>query len=212
MCGRFSLRTSGKAVADFFGLPEIPTLPARFNIAPTQPVPAVRVGPEHEGRGLALLRWGLIPAWAADLIIGNRMINARAETAATKPTFRKAFRQRRCLIVADGFYEWKKFNGRKQPYYIRLQDGQPFAFAGLWERWNRGDSPIDSCTILTTDANELVGSIHDRMPVILDPGDYDLWLDPDVQDPKRLEPLLVPYTSEAMAAWPVSELADAHAA
>jgi putative SOS response-associated peptidase YedK len=104
----------------------------------------------------------------------------------------------------DGFYEWKKLNGRKQPDYIRLQDGRPFAFAGLWEHWNRGDSPIDSCTILTTDANELVGSIHDRMPVIVDPGDYDLWLDTEVQDVKRLEPLLVPYTSEAMAAWPVS--------
>jgi putative SOS response-associated peptidase YedK len=168
MCGRFTLRTSGKAVADFFGLPEIPALPARFNIAPTQPVPAVRVGLEHEGRDLALLRWGLIPGWADDPSIGNRMINARADTVATKPAFRKAFRQRRCLIVADGFYEWKKLNGRKQPYYIRVQDGQPFAFAGwkklngrkqpyyirvqdgqpfafagLWERWERGDSPID---------------------------------------------------------------------
>jgi putative SOS response-associated peptidase YedK len=204
MSGRFTLRTSGKAVADFFGLSEIPDLPARFNIAPTQPVPAVRVGPEHESRELALLRWGLIPAWAADPIIGSRMINARADTLATKPAFRKAFRQRRCLVVANGFYEWKTLNGRKQPYYIRLQDGGPFAFAGLWERWNRGDSPIDSCTIFTTDANELGGSIHDRTPVILDPADYDLWLDPDVQDAKRLEPLLVPYTSEALAAWPVS--------
>jgi putative SOS response-associated peptidase YedK len=126
------------------------------------------------------------------------------QTAATRPAFRKAFRQRRCLIVADGFYEWKKINGRKQPYYIRLKDDQPFGFAGLWEHWNRGDSPIDSCTILTTDANELVGSIHDRMPVIVKPEDYDLWLDPDAQDAKRLEPLLVPYTSEAMGAWPVS--------
>jgi putative SOS response-associated peptidase YedK len=104
----------------------------------------------------------------------------------------------------DGFHQWKKLNGRKQPYYIRLQDGQPFAFAGLWERWNRGDSPIDSCTILTTDANEVVGSIGDQMPVILDPADYGFWLDPDVQDAKRLEPLLVPYKSGAMAAWPVS--------
>ena len=208
MCGRFTLRTSGKAVADFFGLPEIPDLPARFNIAPTQPVPAVRVSQDSEVREFALLRWGLIPGWADDPSIGNRMINARADTVASKPAFRKAFRQRRCLIVADGFYEWKKLDGRKQPYYIRLQDGQPFAFAGLWERWNRGDSPIDSCTILTTDANELVGSIHDRMPVILYPGDYDLWLDTEVQDVKRLEPLLVPYTSEAMAAYPVSTLVN----
>jgi putative SOS response-associated peptidase YedK len=199
---------AGKVVADFFGLSEIPDLPARFNIAPTQPVPAVRVRPDHDGREFALLRWGLIPGWADDPSIGNRIINARADTVATKPAFRKAFRQRRCLIVADGFYEWTKLNGRKQPYYIRLQGDQPFAFAGLWERWNRGDSPIDSCTILTTDANEMVGSIHDRMPVILNPGDYDLWLDPDVQDAKRLEPLLVPYTGESMAAWPVSTLVN----
>jgi putative SOS response-associated peptidase YedK len=136
------------------------------------------------------------------------MINARADTAATRPAIRKAFRQRRWLIVADGFCEWKKLNGRKEPYYIRLQDGQPFDFAGLWERWNRGDSPIDSCTILTTDASELVGSIHDRMPVILNTADYDLWLDPDVQDAKRLEPLLVPYTGEAMMAWPVSTMVN----
>jgi putative SOS response-associated peptidase YedK len=122
--------------------------------------------------------------------------------------FSKAFRQRRCLIVADGFYEWKKLNGRKQPYYIRGQDGRPFAFAGLWERWNRGGSPIDSCTILTTDANELVGSIHDRMPVILSPGVYDLWLDPDVQDAKKLEPLLVPFASDAMAAYLVSTVVN----
>jgi putative SOS response-associated peptidase YedK len=136
------------------------------------------------------------------------MINARSDTVATKPAFRKAFRQRRCLIVADGFYEWKKLNGRKQPYYIRFQDGRPFAFARLWERWNRGGAPIDSCTILTTNANEFVGSIHDRMPIILDPGDYDLWLDPGVQDAKWLEPLLVPYTGESMAAWPVSTLVN----
>jgi putative SOS response-associated peptidase YedK len=151
MCGRFTLRTSRQAVADFFGLADVPDLPARFNIAPTQPVPAVRVSPAHEGRELALLRWGLIPSWAADPSIGNRMINARADTAATKPAFRKAFRQRRCLVVADGFYEWKKLNGKKQPYYIRLQDGQPFAFAGLGEHWERGSESVESCTIPTTD-------------------------------------------------------------
>jgi putative SOS response-associated peptidase YedK len=208
MCGRFTLRTTGKAVADFFGLSEIPTLPARFNIAPTQPVPAVRVSQDDAGRELALLRWGLIPGWAADPSIGNRMINARADTVATKPAYRKAFHERRCLIVADGYYEWKKPDGRKQPYHIRLQDGGPFAFAGLWEHWDRGGEPIDSCTILTTDVNELVGSIHDRMPVILPPGDYDLWLDPNVQEAKRLEPLLVPFASDAMAARPVSTLVN----
>ena len=155
-----------------------------------------------------MLRWGLIPPWATDTFIGTRMINARADTVATKPAYRKPFRQRRCVIVADGFYEWKKLNGRKQPYYIRLKDDQPFAFAGLWEHWERDDSPIDSRTILTTDANERVGSIHDRMPVILNQADYDLWLDPDVQDAKRLEPLLVPYRSEAMAAYAVSTMVN----
>jgi putative SOS response-associated peptidase YedK len=202
MCGRFTLRTTGEAVADFFGLPEIPTLPARVNIAPTQPVPVVRIS--QEGRELALLRWGLIPAWAEHPAIGNRMINARADGVATKPAFRKAFRLRRCLVVADGFYEWKKLNGRKQPYYIHMKDGQPFAFAGLWEHWDRGEEPIDSCTILTTEPNELAAAIHDRMPVILHREDYDLWLDPKVQDVNRLEPLLVPYASDAMAAYPAS--------
>jgi putative SOS response-associated peptidase YedK len=136
------------------------------------------------------------------------MINARADTVATTPAFGKAFRQRRCLIVADGFYEWKKLNGRKQPYHIGMRDGRPFAFAGLWEHWDRGGQAVESCTILTTDANEPVGSIHDRMPVILNPRDYDLWLDPDVQDAKRLEPLLAPYTGEEMAAYPVSTLVN----
>jgi putative SOS response-associated peptidase YedK len=207
MCGRFTLRPSGKAVADFFGLPEILELRARYNIAPTQPMPAVR-STKTTKVGNSPCSGACSSPEATDPSIGNRMINARADTVATKPTFRQAFRQRRCLIVADGFYEWKKFNGRKQPYYIRFQDGRPFAFAGLWERWNRGDSPIDSCTILTTDANDVVGSIHDRMPVIVNPGDYDVWLDPAVQDAKRLEPLLVPYKSDAMAAWPVSTLVN----
>jgi putative SOS response-associated peptidase YedK len=203
MCGRFTLRTTGEAVADFFGLREIPTLPPRFNIAPTQPVPVVRMS--QEGRELAMLRWGLIPSWAEHPAIGNRMMNARADGVATKPSFRKAFRQRRCLVVADGFYEWKKLNGRKQPYYLHMKDGQPFAFAGIWEHWDRGKEPIESCTILTTEPNELAASIHDRMPVILNPADYDVWLDPKVQDMQRLEPpLLVPYTSEVMAAYPVS--------
>jgi putative SOS response-associated peptidase YedK len=144
----------------------------------------------------------------ADPPDAKRMINARADTVATRPAFRKVFRQHRGLIVADGCYEWKKFNGKKQPYYIRAQDGRPFAFAGLWEHWDRGGDPIDSCTILTTDANELVGFIRDRMPVIVDPGDYELWLDRHVQDAKRLEPLLVPCTSEAMAAYPVGTLVN----
>jgi putative SOS response-associated peptidase YedK len=171
-------------------------------------VPAVHVSHDHDGRESALLRWGSIPPGADHPAVGNRMINARADTVATKAAFRTPVRQRRCLIVAAGFYAWKKLNGRKQPYLIRLQDGQPFAFAGLWEHRDRGDNPIDSCTILTTDANELAASIHDRMPVILSPADYDLWLDPGVQDAKRLETLLVPFAGGTMAAYPVSTLVN----
>jgi putative SOS response-associated peptidase YedK len=208
MCGRFTLRTSGVVLAEFFGLAEVPPLQPRYNIAPTQPVPVVRMAPEQEGRELVLLRWGLIPSWADDPSIGNRLINARADTVAAKPAFRSAFRRHRCLVVADGFYEWQKLDGKKQPYFIRLRDDRPFAFAGLWEHWDRGGGPVESCTILTTEANERVGAIHDRMPVILDPRDHDLWLDPDMQDPKQLQPLLGPYPGEAMTAYPVGTLVN----
>jgi putative SOS response-associated peptidase YedK len=154
MCGRFTLRSSPQAVAEAFTLPEAPDLLPRFNIAPSQAVAVVRQQPRAEGRELALLRWGLIPAWVDDPSIGNRLANARSETAATKPTFRKAFRSSRCLVVADGFYEWQKVNGRKEPYFIGLQGDRSFGLAGLWERWDKGGEPVESCTILTTDANE----------------------------------------------------------
>jgi putative SOS response-associated peptidase YedK len=150
-----------------------------FNVAPTQPVAAVRVVPGGQERELVELRWGLIPSWADDPKIGYRMINARSETAATKPSFRSAFKVRRCLVVADGYYEWQKRDGAKQPFYIHMQGGKLFAFAGLWERWVPPDGEaIESCTILTTDANELTKPIHDRMPVIVDPPDFGQWLDP----------------------------------
>jgi putative SOS response-associated peptidase YedK len=151
------------------------------------------------------MRWGLIPRWAKDPSIGNRMINARAETVASKPAFREAFQGRRCLLPADGFYEWKRCGARKQPMYLRMLDGRPFAFAGLWARWRpEGGEPVESCTILTTEPNELVADIHKRMPVILPPQDYGPWLDPETRDPARLSGMLQPYSAEEMIAYPVS--------
>jgi putative SOS response-associated peptidase YedK len=204
MCGRFTLTDPDADLSVQFGLPEIPDLEPRYNIAPTQPVAAVRLHPQNAARELAMLHWGLIPFWAKDPKIGSRMINARSETVAEKPAFRAAFRQRRCLIVADGFYEWQKTNGTKQPYYIRLHDARPFAFAGLWERWQGPESVIESCTLLTTAPNELLSSVHNRMPVILKPSDYDLWLDPDLNHAEMLGEVLRPFPSELMQAYPVS--------
>lgn len=209
MCGRFTLRTSLAEVAVAFDLPKPGSEPKRqwqlrFNIAPSQPVAAVRRSADAASRELAWFDWGLVPSWADDPAIGNRMINARGETAATKPAFREAFAKRRCLILADGFYEWKQGAKPKQPYYITLADERPFAFAGLWEHWQRGELLIASCTIITTEANALLRDLHDRMPVILDPSDYDTWLDPRVQDAVRLEGLVRPLASEQMALRPVS--------
>jgi putative SOS response-associated peptidase YedK len=207
MCGRFTLRTPASQVAQAFGLADLFDIQPRFNIAPSQPVAAVRIA-QNDGRELAFLKWGLVPSWADEPSIGYKMINARSETAATKPSFRKAFKSRRCLIVADGFYEWQKTGSKKQPFYIRLADGAPFGFAGLWESWKRDGQAIESCTILTTDANELMAPIHNRMPVILAPADYDVWLDPAVQEVERLQPLLRPFSPGAMTAYPVSTVVN----
>jgi putative SOS response-associated peptidase YedK len=179
LCGRFTLRTSAREIAEEFGLTEVPDLAPRHNIAPTQPAPLVR-----RPRQLELLRWGLIPPWAEDAKVGSRMINARAETVATTPAFRRAFQTRRCLIIADGFYEWHN----RVPHLIHRRDNRPFAFAGLWDRWKG----IDSCTIITTDSNDLVRPLHDRMPVILSPEDYDRWLAAPDQS------LLRPYRTDDM--------------
>jgi putative SOS response-associated peptidase YedK len=213
MCGRFTLRTPIKDVAELFDLSGFDPQPAgrelaRYNIAPTQEIAAVRWHPERQGRELAWLRWGLVPSWADDPAIGNQLINARAETVATKPAFREAFRTRRCLVPADGFYEWKRQNRAKQPYYIRLRDDRPFAFAGLYERWHRGGSAIESCTIITTDSNDLVGTIHNRMPVILDRQQFAAWLDSAIDDPRILTPLLAPYPAARMIAYPVSTIVN----
>jgi putative SOS response-associated peptidase YedK len=200
VCGRFTLTTPPELIAEHFGLDDVPPLGPRYNIAPTQPVPVVRK--TAQGRRLEMLRWGLVPSWAGDPSIGNRLINARAETVADKPSFRSAYRRRRCLVVADGFFEWKRVGVRKQPMYIRLRDQAPFAFAGLWESWHR-DQPdaVESCTLITTGPNALLATIHDRMPVILHPDDYARWLDPGAGDPARL---LRPYPAAEMTAHPVS--------
>ncbi len=201
MCGRYTLTSKGDEVALLFDLSEIPSLPPRYNLAPTQEAAVVRVPASGAPRHLDFLRWGLVPYWADDPKIGNRMINARSEGVADKPAYRYSFRKQRCLIPTDGFYEWKKEGKLKQPYHIRRQDRQPFAFAGLWARWKskEGDGALlDTFTILTTDANELIQPLHNRMPVILDPASFDLWLDPAVDDRERLLPLLVPYDGSQM--------------
>jgi putative SOS response-associated peptidase YedK len=206
MCGRYTLSAPVGTLAEEFHLEgSLPDLPASYNIAPTQEVPAVL---ENDGgRRLELLRWGLIPTWADDPGIGSRMINARSETAPEKPSFRRAFRKRRCLIPADGFYEWRKTARGKQPYYMRMRDGRPFAFAGLWERWGREGEEILSCAILTTGANALVAEIHDRMPVILAPDAYDVWLDSGSES-DELTGLLAPYPADGMEAYPVSRFVN----
>jgi len=214
MCGRFTLRAPASQIAEQFSLFDAPELRPRYNIAPTQPVPVVRLQPDGEGndkpdgerrRELVHLHWGLIPHWADDPSIGNRMINARSETVAQKPAYKAAFRRRRCLVLADGFYEWRKTGRAKQPYFIHLADDRPFAFAGLWESWEGADhSYIESCTLLTGEPNEVVRPIHDRMPVILAPDAYARWLDVSIQDPRQLEPLLAPYPAAEMRARQVS--------
>lgn len=208
MCGRFTL-TQPEAIASTFAIDNVLELEPRYNIAPAQLVSTVLQTAENNTRQLQLLRWGLVPSWAKDPAIGSKMINARSETVAEKPSFRSAFRNRRCLIIADGFYEWQRQERKKQPFYFRLQNHQPFAFAGLWEHWQSPDGEeIETCTILTTEANELMSSIHNRMPVILSPQDYDLWLDPTVKKPEQLQQLLNPYSSEAMTSYPVSTLVN----
>jgi len=208
MCGRFTLRTSTKDIVKAFGLTDAPNFQSRYNIAPTQQVAAIKLDPLRGVRRLSLLRWGLIPSWADDPSIGSRMINARAESVAVKPAFRQAFKKGRCLVVADGFFEWKKVGTGKQPYYVRLKDDEPFAFAGLSEHWHRDDQTIDSATIITTEANELMAGIHDRMPVILSPDDYDLWLEPDLHGQGKLLEMLRPYPADGMIAFPVSTIVN----
>ena len=219
MCGRYSLTTPSEAMRRLFGFVNpLPNLPPRYNIAPTQAVPIVRlVSREHAAhhgenreRELVQVRWGLIPFWAKDASIGAKMINARAESIAAKPAFRQAFKSRRCLVPADGFYEWQAGPKGKRPYRIELKgergESSPlFAFAGLWERWEKSPDglPVESCTIVTTEANALLRPIHERMPVILGSTDHATWLDPDAAA-RTAEALLKPYAAEAMQIYPIS--------
>ncbi|MGQ4647337.1 SOS response-associated peptidase family protein [Lyngbya aestuarii] len=211
MCGRFSQTQSAEVIAQAFQIAEVPPLTPRYNIAPTQSVGTILQTPEQQQRQFRMLRWGLIPSWAKDAKIGARLINARTETVAEKPAFRSAFKRRRCLVIADGFYEWQKHEGKKQkqPFYFRLKDEQPFAFAGLWEHWQDADgSEVESCTILTTEPNNLTRPIHNRMPVIIEPKDYPLWLDSEVKKSELLQPLLHPYPPEEMIVYPVSKVVN----
>ena len=202
MCGRYLITTPVEAIRRIFGVRQSPNLGPRYNVAPTQSVPIVRRG--EAGRELVTVRWGLVPFWAKDLKIGHKLINARAETVADKPAFRDAFKRRRCLVIADGFYEWRRIDGGKQPYLIRVAGGRPFAFAGLWDHWTDKQSGerVESCTIIVTAANALVAPIHDRMPVILAPADYDRWLDPSAADGAALLPAFPAGEMEAFAVSP----------
>jgi putative SOS response-associated peptidase YedK len=205
MCARTTLTLSAHLIARWLALTDVPPWEPRYNVCPTQDQMAVRL---RDGEPEAvLLRWGLVPPWAPDLGVGNRMINARGETVDTKPAFRDAFRSRRCLILVDGFYEWQAIPGvkRKVPFAVRLADGVPFALGGLWESWHaRGSTEtIETCTVVTTAANPLMMPIHDRMPVILDPSAYGAWLDPATPT-ATASALVRPYAGPGLLAYPVS--------
>lgn len=208
MCGRYTLHCSAATIANRFGGAVPSRLPQRFNIAPSQRVLAICQRSGDGDREMVSLSWGLVPFWAADPAIGNRLINARAETAATKPSFRRAFKTQRCLIVADGFYEWQADGHRRQPWYIQLANGGPFSFAGLWERWDKAGTTIESCTVLTCSANQLMQPIHDRMPVILPREQEATWLNPAEHDTARLSRLLKPFPAAAMTARRVGDLVN----
>jgi putative SOS response-associated peptidase YedK len=195
MCGRFAFYSPAQAAAELFGVNSAPEIESRYNIAPTQYIAAIR--PDGQGaRQVVMLRWGLVPFWAKDPSIGARMINARAETVAEKPSFRTAFRKRRCLVLADGYYEWQRSGEVKVPWFISRRDDQPMAFAGLWESWKdpQSDSPLETVTIITTEADRFLGQLHHRMPVILDPDQAKGWLEPGTA---------VPPTGPVLRAWPV---------
>lgn len=208
MCGRFVAATDPDGVAKFMVVDErqAPDLGANYNVAPTQQVYAVA---EHDAaRHLVAFRWGLVPSWAKDAKIGNKLINARSETVADKPAFRTSVRKRRCLIPVDGFYEWQRADGRKVPHFIHRADGAPFALGGLWSVWrdpqDEDAPPLRTCTILTTEANTMMRRLHDRMPVILEPSAWELWLDTDVRDAEAVAHLMAPADPALLDAYPVS--------
>jgi putative SOS response-associated peptidase YedK len=205
VCGRTFLTNLIEELAEEFGVEALPALPLRYNIAPGQDVLAVRVHPETGRRGFSMLRWGLVPWWAKDTKSTRPLVMARAETAPQRPAFRDAFRSRRCLLPASGFYEWRRSGRARQPFVIRMKDRRPFGIAALWDRWKTPDgSRLETCAVLTTSANETVAPVHDRMPAILDRGDFEAWLDPGREDVVELQGLLRPYAAGAMEAYPAS--------
>jgi putative SOS response-associated peptidase YedK len=206
MCGRYRLSRRKELVEEYFdALPGDEDWTPRYNIAPTQPVPVIRQNPKEPRRELSLVRWGLIPSWSKDMSGAGMMINARSETAATKRAFRDPLTSRRCLIPADGFYEWQRSGKAKQPYCFEVNEGELFAFAGIWDRWKDPNGRwVKSCSILTTTPNAVSSAIHDRMPVILDQADYDLWLDPGMRDANEASEMLKPYDARLMRCYAVS--------
>ena len=207
MCGRFRLSRRKQIVEEYFdtAVSDEPEWNPRFNVAPTQPIPVIRQNPKEPVRELSMMRWGLVPSWSKDSSAAAKMINARSETASTKPAFRDALKSRRCLIPADGFYEWKRDGKNKQPYCFEVNGGELFAFAGLWDGWKNAEGQwIKTCSVLTTTPNDVTAAVHDRMPVILDPDSYELWLEPGMNDTNAVSDLLKPYDARLMRCFPVS--------
>jgi putative SOS response-associated peptidase YedK len=206
MCGRYRLSRRKQVVEEYFdSAPVEHDWNSRYNIAPTQNVPIIRQNPKDPVREMSFVRWGLIPSWAKDSSIAAKMINARSETASIKPAFRDALKCRRCLIPADAFYEWKRMGKSKQPYCFEVNEGELFAFAGIWERWkNASGTAVETCSILTTTPNAVIAAVHDRMPVILDLDSYDLWLDPGMKNVGLVSELLKPCNATIMRSYPVS--------
>ena len=208
MCGRFTRKENMQNLAELLGLPIPPLLPTRYNVAPSKLVACVRMNPDTTEREWVELKWGLVPSWAKDPSIGHKLINVRGETVGEKPSFRKAFKQQRCLVLADGFYEWKREGRTKQPYYIRFKDYRLFAFAGLWERWEKQDPALESCSLITIGPNAVMEPIHHRMPVLLATTQYDEWLDPSLHMVERLNTVLRPFPPEEMEAYPASQMVN----
>src|SRR6201997_4235582 len=206
MCGRYRLSRRKQIIEEYFDAADWQDdWSPRYNVAPTQQIPVIRQNPKEPVRHISTMRWGLIPHWAKDASGAASTINARSETAATKPAFRDPLKLRRCLIPADGFYEWKRTEKSKQPYCFEVNEGKLFAFAGLWDGWKDSNGKwVKTCSILTTTPNAVTSAIHDRMPVILDPDNYDLWLDPGMTDVQVVSELLKPYDARSMRSYPVS--------
>jgi putative SOS response-associated peptidase YedK len=208
MCGRFTFAISPELLAEVFGVPVLEEIPHRYNIAPSQPVPIIREA-ATDGRYLSSIRWGLVPHWAKDPSIGNRMINARCETVHEKPAFRQAIRARRCIVPASGFFEWAASPEGKSPHYVTMRDGSPLAFAGIWDSWKTPEGEIlETCAILTTTANSLMAPLHDRIPVLLHPSEFELWLDRSMNNPEKLQRLYQSYPAELLQEREVSSMVN----